>query len=66
MSQEILSRLSSMSTEIAVVVIAVVSAFILGSESKDILLAAIAGLVGYLSKQVSRSDTGTSKGDERE
>jgi hypothetical protein len=49
MMDDLACRLESVSTEIAVVVIAVVAAVVLGAESKDILLSAISGLVGFLS-----------------
>ncbi len=46
---DVSTRLESISTEICIVVIAVVSAWTLALDSKDVLLAAVSGLVGYLS-----------------
>ena len=40
-------------TVLSVTSIAVLSAWILGADSKDILVGAVSGLVGYLSKEAS-------------
>jgi hypothetical protein len=50
---EVMCRLESVSTEIAVVVICIIGAVVLKIESKDLLMTALGGLLGYLTRKAT-------------
>ena len=50
---DILCRLEAVSTEICLVLVALIGAVALGAESKDLLIAIGGGLTGYLTRKAT-------------
>lgn len=49
---DLLCRIEAVSTEIAVLVVCCLGAWTLGTESRDLLIAALGGLLGYLTRRL--------------